>query len=156
MSVKASPTQNRVTYFKHFPHFFPQPYDAQLHFNQEEFLNKLSSKICEWMTRPNIALSEAAQALRENWEIVRSSNSLDSTVRNQMESLLGPMTETFANIDSKEKSRSTCNQDVYDVMRWCFEEPQLDGLLSTWMQESAAFFVLLTQMRAIRGLVTNP
>ena len=107
------------------------------------------------MTRPNIALSKAAQVLRENWQIVRSSNSLDSTVRNQIESFLGPMTETFANLDSKEKSRSTSNQDVY-VMRWCFEEPQLDGFLSTWMQESAAFFVLLTQMRAIRGLVTHP
>ena len=41
-------------------------------------------------------------------------------------------------------------------MRWCFEQPELDGLFSTWMQQSAAFFVLLSQMRAMRGVVTHP
>ena len=156
MSFKATPSTNKVTYFKHFPHYFIRPYDAQLQYNQQEFLEKLNPKNCEWMTRPNIALSEAAQALRENWELVKNSNFLHPTVQNDMENLLAPMHQSLTNLDSKDKSSNATNQDVYEVMQWCFADPDLDESLSAWMQESAAFFVLLTQLRAIRGLVSNP
>lgn len=156
MSFKQNYSPSKVTYFKHFPHYFIHPYDAQLQYNQQEFLEKLSARNCEWITRPKVALSEAAQALHENWEIVKKSPLLDRTVQNQMESVLEPMHQIFTNLDSKDKSSNATNQDVYQVMRWCFDYPDLDASLSTSMQQSAAFFVLLTQLRAMRGLVTNP
>ena len=106
----------RLPFFKRFPHYFLRPYDVQLHFNQEEFLEKLSTKNCEWMTRPNITLSEATQALCENWDLVKSGNFLHSTVADQMHNLLGPMTQTFANLDGKDKSISATSQDVYELM----------------------------------------
>ena len=108
------------------------------------------------MTQPNIALIEATQALRESWDLVKSGNFLHSTVADQMHNLLGPMTQTLANLDSKDKSSSATSQDVYELMRWCFKQPELDGLHSTWMEQSAAFFVLLSQMGAIRICKSMP
>ncbi len=108
------------------------------------------------MTTPNIALCEAAQTLCENWELVKNSNFLHPTMQNDMENLLAPMHQSLTNLDAKDKSSNATNQDMYQVIQWCFADPDLDASLSAWMQESAAFFVLLTQLRAIRGLVSNP
>ena len=65
--------RRKVTFFKQFPHHFLRPYDAQLECTYEEFLQKLTPRNCEWLMRPKIALSEVAQALRENWELFNNS-----------------------------------------------------------------------------------
>lgn len=156
MSFKPIPSPSKVTYFKHFPHYFLRPYDAQQHYNLQEFLEKLSARNCEWMTRPKVAISEAAQALSENWELVKANNFLEPSIQRQMETLLQPMQQVLSNLDVKQKTTQATNQDVYQVMRWCFDQPQLDESLSLWMQQSAAFFVMVTQMGAMRALLTNP
>ena len=66
------------------------------------------------------------------------------------------MQKTLTNLDCKEKSTIATNDDVYHAMRWCFNYPDFDASLSAWMQQSAAFFVLLSQLRAMRGLLANP
>lgn len=155
MSFKQTPP-NKVTFFKHFPHYFLRPYDAQIHFNQQDFLEKLSARNCEWMTRPKIAMSEAAQALRTNWDIFKGSELIDATTRTTLESIIGPVLPHLANLNSKEKTSNPTEEDVYQVMRWCLSSPDLDTSLSLWMQESAALFVFITQLRAMRGLFMNP
>lgn len=156
-SFRPSPSSaNKVTYFKHFPHYFLRPYDAQIKYDQQEFMDKLTSKNCEWTTRPKIALSEAAQAIQENWQIVSAGNYLEPLVQQEIENLVAPMQQVLTNLNSKDKSSVSSDQDVYEVMQWCFAQPQFDASLSNWMQQSAAFFVFLSQLRAMRSLITNP
>lgn len=147
---------NKVTFFKHFPHYFVRPYDAQLHYGLYDFVEKLNPKNCEWMMRPNIAMSEAAQALRANWEIIKDGDLINDTARTTIQNLMTPVLQNLANLDSKDKSCQPTGGDVYNVMRWCFESPELDASLGNWMQESAAMFVFVSQLRAMRALVSNP
>ena len=121
------------TGFLHFPHYFLRPYNAQIHYNQQNFLEKLNAKNCEWTTRPKIAMSEVAQALRANWEIFKESDIIDVTMRTNINSLITPVLQNLANLDSKDKSSNPTDQDVYQVMRWCFANPDLDESLSLWM-----------------------
>lgn len=147
---------NKVTYFKHFPHYFLRPYDAQLLYNQQEFLEKLSPKNCEWLTRPKVAVSEMAEALTKNWEIIQTSTIFDDSVRSQLESIISPIMQNLINLDNKEKSTTPTEQDIYQVLHSSFQNTDLDHSLSQMMQASSAMYVFLTQLRAMRGLVTNP
>ena len=98
------------------------------------------------MTRPKIALSKAAQALKENWEIIKSANVLEFSVQNELERLLTPMEQTLKNLDTKDKSSHANSQDIYQIMRRSFNDSDVDTSLSHWMQQSAAFFVFLAQL----------
>ena len=75
--------------FQTFPHYFLRPYDAQLMVNNNEFLEKLSSRNCEWMCRPDFAISEASQAIIENWEIAKGSNFLSEEIEIELEKNIG-------------------------------------------------------------------
>lgn len=156
MAFKPQPSPNKVNFFKHFPHYFLRPYDAQIHYNEQDFIQNLNAKNCEWTTRPKIAMSEAAEALLVNWEIFKDSELIDDTTRTYFRNILTPVTQNLANLDSKDKSSNPTPEDVYEVMHWCFANPDLDVSLSHWMQESAALFVFIAQLRAMRGLITNP
>jgi hypothetical protein len=145
-----------VTYFKHFPHYFIRPYDAQIRYNEQEFLEKLNSKNCEWTMRPKIAISEAAQALQENWDIVKTGNYLEPSVQQQIENLVAPMQQVLTNLNTKDKSSAPSSQDIYQAMRWCFAQTDLDASLANWMQQSAAFYVFVSHLRAMRSLITSP
>ena len=147
---------NKVTYFKHFPHYFIRPYDGQIHYNQEEFVEKLNAKNCEWTVRPKVALSEAAQALQENWEILKNGDLVRPAVTDTIQNLLAPVEQILSNLNCKDKSSMPNSQDVFEVMWWCFSHPDLDASLASWMQQSAAFFVFVSQLRAMCTLVTNP
>ena len=147
---------NKVTYFKHFPHYFLRPYDAQILYNEQEFIGTLNSKNWEWTIRPKIALSEAAQALQENWDIVKTGNYLETSVQEEIENLVAPMQQVLTNLNKKDKSSAPSSQDIYQTMRWCFGQTDLDASLANWMQQSAAFFVFVSQLRAMRALITNP
>ena len=66
------------------------------------------------------------------------------------------MLPTLANLDSKEKTTKATDQDVFQALNWCFQNSELDDQLATMMHESAAMFVMASQLRAMRGLITNP
>ena len=82
---------------------------------------------------------------------------LSETVREEIGNIMNPnIAQTLMNWDTKEKSANATETDIYQAMHWCFSNPEIDTQLASWMQESAAFFVFFTQLRAMRGLVTNP
>lgn len=65
----SSPKPN---YNKHFPRSFMLNYGEALQdLPDEKILARLKSWNCEWLSRPNIAISEMAAMLKDNWEIIR-------------------------------------------------------------------------------------
>lgn len=104
MAFKQNTSPTKVTYFKHFPHYFIRPNDAQLQLNQSEFLEKLTPRNCEWMMQPKIALSEAAQALRENWDIIKEAELVDSGICDTFLNIITPIAHSLVNVDTKGKS----------------------------------------------------
>ena len=153
--TSASPA-TKVSYFKQFPFFFIRPYDEQEKLGDAEYLQKLIPGNCEWLLRPKIAMSESCQALRKNWETASAGSMLDGDLKQRLERLMAPMAQTMANLDNKDKSTKASNQDVFNIMNWCFEDPELDASLSCLLHESAAFYVFITHLRTMRSLLTNP
>lgn len=155
-SRQAFSTPSKVTFFKHFPHHFLRPYDAQIQYNNAEFLEKLTPRNCEWLMRPKIALSEAAQGLRQNWELLQNSELIDASTRETIQNMMMPICESLSNVDIKEKTTQPTDLDIYNLMNSCYQRPELDTSLAKWMQESAALYVFFTQLRAMRVLFANP
>ena len=67
-------------------------------------------------------------------------------VQQKIENLVAPMQQVLSNFNTKDKSSATVG---------CIS-CELDASLASWMHQSAAFFVFLTQLRAMRALITNP
>ena len=142
-------TPGKVTFFKHFPHHFLRPYDAQQHYNNAEFVEKLTPRNCEWLMRPKIALSEAAQGLRQNWELVQNSDLVDANTREIITNMMTPIFQSLLNVDSKEKTTQPSHVDIHNIMNSCYQRPELDTSLAKWKQESAALYVFIMQLRAM-------
>lgn len=61
-------------------------------------------------------MSEAAQALRANWEIFKDSDLIDPTKHTNLRSLITPVLQNLANLDTKEKTSNATEEDVYQLM----------------------------------------
>jgi hypothetical protein len=66
------------------------------------------------------------------------------------------MQQVLTNLNTKDKSTAPSSQDIYQTMPLCFGQTDLDASLADWMQQSAAFFVFVSQLRAMPALITNP
>ena len=146
----------KISYFKHFPFHFVRPYDAQQRCTTQEFLQKLNVSNCEWFLRPKVAISEACEALRKNWEIVYSGSVVHDELKHTFEQLIDPIIPSLAALDSKDKTTPATNQHVFELMNSCFHAPDLDSQLADVMHEAAALYVFAAQLRAMRALVKNP
>ena len=59
---------SKPNYNKHFPRSFMLNYEEALsNLPDEKILCRLFDWNCEWLSRPNIAISEMASTLKENW-----------------------------------------------------------------------------------------
>ena len=149
-------TPSKVTFFKHFPHHFLRPYDAQIQYSNADFLEKLTPRNCEWLMRPKIALNEAAQGLRQNWVLFENSELIHATMRENIHNMIMPISESLSKVDTKEKTTQPNDVGIYNIMNSYYQHPELDTSLTKWMQESAALYVFFTQFRAMRVLFANP
>lgn len=61
-----------VGYFNHFPKNFLCPYGRQKPFpSDEKVLQRLRPEGCEWLRRPNIAMSELSSTINENMDVLK-------------------------------------------------------------------------------------
>ena len=120
MLFKKTSQPSIVSFFKHFPHYLLRHYDGQPQYSQQDFLEKGKANNCEWLTRPNIAISKTDQVICKNWEILRKADILEASVIDTLEKLLDP-THTHTNLHCTKKSCIATNYDVYQALRWCFK-----------------------------------
>ena len=74
--------------------------------NDKAMLKRLHDFNCEWLQQPNIAISEMAQTLRENFSLLRQQSS-DVLNAEFMEDLLlpfEPLSNVLSRLDNKDKS----------------------------------------------------
>ncbi|KXJ07946.1 hypothetical protein AC249_AIPGENE7012 [Exaiptasia diaphana] len=144
--ANSSPTK-KVSYFGHFPHYFLKPYGGQQRINTNtELLGKLNTKNCEWLLRPNVALSEYAQTIQENLQIVQNSTVFTDDVKESLQTKLAPLEQTLQNLNSNDKTTSPNSQDGDD---------NFDNYLAEMMYALSALYVATVQMRAMRAIMTH-
>ena len=155
-STPTKPTTSKVTYFRHFPHNFIRPYDGQLQYTEQEYLEKLSTVNCEWLSRPKIAMSECCGAIQDNMAILDNNTVFNDTFMTTVKEVVDPCMASFVALNTKNKDNPPTHQDVYNVLNGCFQGQEFDDVIASSYQQISAMYVMLSQLRALRGLVRCP
>ena len=72
MSQSSSNTATpKPKYDKHFPRSFLLNYGEALRNLLDKILCRLEGWNCKWLSRANIAISEMASTLKDNWDNIR-------------------------------------------------------------------------------------
>ncbi|EDO30340.1 predicted protein, partial [Nematostella vectensis] len=79
--VTPSKSPKRVNYFPHFPHYFLRPNKGQPRVTFGEFSKAMNTRNCEWLLRPAVRLSELAQCVNENIDIITNMDILRNIVK---------------------------------------------------------------------------
>ena len=101
--TSSKPTTTKVTYFRHFPHNFIRPYDGQLQYSDQEYIEKLSTVNCEWLSRPKVAMSDCSKAMLDNMAILENNTVFNDTFMTTVKGVVDPCMASFANLNTKNK-----------------------------------------------------
>ena len=115
---RSSGSTPKPNYNKHFPRIFLLSYGEALEgLPDDEILARLKHWNCKWLSRPNIAMSEMASTLKDNWEQITryKSTGLTTTLVNQLETFCAPIMSALRRLDNKD--------------RYCHDPPDKDDIL---------------------------
>ena len=90
MSQQSSQNKQQCpNYNKHFPWSFLLNYGPAL--------QDMSDFNCEWLSRPNIAILEMAQTIKENWHLIHKMRGkvLTSNFVDNLEQVIVPLTDQY-------------------------------------------------------------
>ena len=122
--------------------------------NDEAVMKRIHDFNCEWLQRPNIAISEMAQTLRENMPLLRNSTAvLAPEFLEDLLSHFDPLSKTLSRLDNKDKSNNdpATRDDVVALLRTISTEPDFEECIAEGLNAAGALFmhllVPLTLMR---------
>ena len=151
----------KPSYNKHFPLSFLLNYGGAIQDISEELvLSRLHDFNCEWLQRPNIALSEMAQTLRENFPILASNspNVLDGQFVESIIRHFRPLSTVLSRMDNKDKTTSepASREDVVDLMKVITGQPDLEERLREGLNAAGALFMTCVHLLVPITLMRNP
>ena len=151
-------TPKKIAYFSHYPHYFMKPYKGQdVVENNDLLLSKLNSKNCEWMIRPDVALSESSQSILENLDQVTQSQLITDDTIDKLNDKLQPLKPHLDNINTGNKATTPTSNDIYRVLQFALDgDSNFDDFLKDAMTTGASMYVLAVTIRAMRAVLTNP
>ena len=129
-SSRSTPKPN---YNKHFPRSFLLNYGEALQdLPDEKILAHLKNWNCEWLSRPNIAMSEMAATLKDNWEqISRFKGTIFTTsFVNQVETFCAPIMPALRRLDNKDRycHDAADKDDILDVIEAVHKDQHTEAL----------------------------
>ena len=98
---EATPKPN---YNKHFPRSIMLNYGEALSNLSDKILCRLFDWNCEWLSRPNIAISEMASTLKENWSNIMAYRGTVCTEEfvDDLRRFVDPITDPLRRVDNKD------------------------------------------------------
>ena len=115
---RSSGSTPKPNYNKHFPRSVLLNYREALEdLPDDKILAQLKHWNCEWLSRPNIAMSKMASTLKDNWEQITcyKSTVLTTTFVNQLETFCTPIMSPLQRLDNKD--------------HYCHDPPNKDDIL---------------------------
>lgn len=151
----------KTPYNRHFPRSFLLNYGGALQDPREEaVLKRLHDFNCEWLNRPNIALSELAQTVRENIPLLKQYRDtvLVPDFLDEYLAYFEPLKDALSRLDNKDKSTSQppTREDVIFVLRTLDCEPDLEACIIDELNAAGALFMLSVHLLAPLTLMRNP
>ena len=119
-SFSSTGSSQKTSYNKHFPRSFLLNYGGAMQdISEENVLSRFHDFNCEWLQRPNIALSEMAQMLRENFPLLvaQTPGVLDPDFVESILQHFRPLSGALSRPDNKDKTNSepATREDVVAV-----------------------------------------
>ena len=153
-------TKTGVNYFKHQTKHFLTPYGkAHGLLTSREILDKLYHWNCEWLTRPNYAISELADTIYANLATLADYKDKVFT-KHAVDPLLNkarPIRSVLQRFNKKDSSTSEepDERDLRDLMKFV-EDDTLKGLCKHLFAASGAMFSVATHIMTLETLFSHP
>lgn len=149
-----------VNYFKHLTKHFLTPY-GKTHgvLTSREILDKLFFWNCEWLTRPNYAISELADTLYSNLATLAEYRDKVFT-RHTVDPLLNkarPIRTVLQRFNKKDSARAEepDERDPATLMKF-IEDDTLKGLSKHLFAASGAMYSIATHLMTLEALFRHP
>ena len=157
-SAGSTPKPN---YNKHFPRSFLLNYGEALQdMPDDKILARLKDWNCEWLSRPNIAMSEMAATLKDNWEnISRFKGTVFTTsFVNQLETFCSPIMLALRRLDNKDRycHDPPDKNDILDVIEAIHKDADTDTLFTDAFNACGSVLMMAIHILAFNCLLHNP
>ena len=157
----SSSSSGKCGYNKHFPRSFLLNYGAALQDPKEEaILKHVHDFNCEWLQRPNIAISELAQTLQENLPLLQqySGTIFMPDFVDDLASCLEPLKDVLSRLDNKDKSTSkpASREDVMSLLGTIDGQPEVEDFAVESLNAAGPLFTVCVHLLVPMTLMRNP
>lgn len=154
-------TTPKPNYNKHFPRSFLLNYGEALQdLPDEKILARLKSWNCEWLSRPNIAMSEMAATLKDNLDNIAKFQGtiFTSSFVNQLQGFCQPILTALRRLDNKDRY---CNDpadkdDILDVIEAVHKDDSTEALFMDAFNACGPVLMMAIHILAFNCLLHNP
>ena len=158
---RSSGSTPKPNYNKHFPRSFLLNYGEALQdLPDDKILARLKNWNCEWLSRPNIAMSEMAATLKDNWEqISRFTGTVFTTsFVNQLETFCSPIMPALRRLDNKDRycHDAPDKDDILDVIEAIHKDEHTEALFMEAFNACGPVLMMAIHIIAFNCLLHNP
>jgi hypothetical protein len=148
-----------VNFFNQFVRSFAMPYQqSQQPPQAPDVLRYLKLFSCEWLTRPEIALSEYSEAISSNMAVVNEFKKtvISKKVVKKLEAKFNLLANELRNLNRKSNSSPT-SDDAKAVLRSIIDnDEEFDATIENLYQAGNAIFCIAANQVVARSLLRNP
>lgn len=157
-SAGSTPKPN---YNKHFPRSFLLNYGEALQdLPDDKILARLKDWNCEWLSRPNIGMSEMAATLKDNWDNIprhRGTVFTPSFV-DKLESFCSPIIPALRRLDNKDRysNEAPDKDDILDVIEAIHKDEVTETMFMQAFNACGPVLMMAIHVLAFNCLLHNP
>lgn len=151
----------KPNYNKHFPRSFLLNYGMALeNLPDDKVLARLKDWNCEWLSRPNIAMSEFASTIKDNLPLIQQIKGtifVPSFVED-LEQVVTPLIPQMQRLDNKDRATNAppTQEDLLDVLEGDNDKKEVEDLFVDAINAAGLLLMMAIQTMAINTLLHNP
>ncbi|CAB3977861.1 Hypothetical predicted protein [Paramuricea clavata] len=148
-----------VQFFKQFVRSFVTPYQqSQQPPRAPDVLRYLKPFSCEWLSRPEIALSEYSEAISSNMAVlsVFKKTVISKKVVKKLEAKFNPLASELRNLNRKSNSSPTSDNAKVVLKSIIDNDEEFDHTINNLFQAANAIFCIAANQVVARSLLRNP
>ena len=151
----------KPNYNKHFPRSFMLNYgEALANLSDEKIISRLHNWNCEWLSRPNIAMSKMASTLKDNWTNIMAYRGTVFTQDfvDDLRRFVDPMTDALRRVDNKDKldHDPPDAKDVLQILKAINFDPWVEDLFTDAFNAVGPILMMAVHVLVINCLMHNP
>lgn len=149
----------KPNYNKHFPRSFLLNYGEVLEdLPDDKILARLKHWNCEWLSRPNIVMSDIAATLKDNWEHISRFKGTVFSFVNHLETFCRPIMPALQRLDNKDRycHDPPDKEDILDVIEAIHKDEQTETLFTEAFNTCGLVLMMAIHVIAFNCLLHNP